>query len=98
MERTRTSLYASLTRNTAAATLAVAAIASNTASAQNPPAPIPAFSICSQNVNVLSLLPGLPGAAPNPTEDGDTQFLNALISTTEAALLQDVATAPSLDL
>jgi cytochrome c peroxidase len=39
----------------------------------------------------------LPGGTPNPTEDGDTQFLNSLIETTESSLLQDVQAASSLD-
>ncbi|HTA44450.1 MAG TPA: cytochrome c peroxidase [Bryobacteraceae bacterium] len=46
----------------------------------------------------MSLLPPLPGGTPNPNEDGDTQFLNALINTTESALLLKVPTASSLDL
>src|ERR1700704_325072 len=71
---------------------------SHTLTAQNPPPPIPPYSICSQNVNVLSLLPPLPGGNPNPAEDGDTQFLNALIDATESSLLRAVPTASSLDL
>ena len=72
--------------------------ASSPSIAQNPPAPIPPYSVCSQNVNALSLLPPLPGGTPNPNEDGDTQFLNALIDSTESSSLQEVATASSLDL
>jgi cytochrome c peroxidase len=36
--------------------------------------------------------------APNPNEDGDTQFENAFIEATESSLLRDVPTASSLDL
>src|SRR5713226_7407490 len=84
---------------TGAVTL-IAAITSYTAMAQNAPTPIPPFSLCSQNVNVLSLLPPPPnsGSPPNPTEDGDTQFLNALIDNTESSLLRNVPTASSLGL
>ena len=97
MEQDKTHRYRKLLSGTATATVA-AVLATQTSIAQNPPAPIPPFSLCSQNVNVLSLLPSLPGSPPNPTEDGDTQFLNAFISTTETALLQDVPNAASLDL
>jgi cytochrome c peroxidase len=76
----------------------VAAFTSYTAIPQNPPTPVPPFSVCSQNLNVLSILPTLPGSPPNPNEDGDTQFLNALIDTTESTLLQEVPSASSLDL
>jgi cytochrome c peroxidase len=78
--------------------LTVIAAIGPTVMAQNAPAPVPPFSVCSKNVNVLSLLPSLPGSPANPTEDGDTQFLNALIDTTESALLQEVPAAPSLGL
>ena len=78
--------------------IALAAIASPILIAQNPPAKVPPPSRCSRNVNVLSLLPSLPGSPPNPNEDGDTQFLNALIDNTESALLQQVPTAASLGL
>jgi cytochrome c peroxidase len=44
------------------------------------------------------LLPPLPGGTPNPNEDGDVQFENALIDNTESALLLDVPNASSLDL
>jgi len=77
---------------------ALAAIASLILIAQNPPAKVPPPSLCSRNVNVLSLLPSLPGSPPNPNEDGDTQFLNALIDNTESALLRQVPTASSLGL
>src|SRR5260370_10046638 len=95
MELRKTS-YTFIYRTTAVTVLA--AITSHTAMSQNPPAPIPPFSVCSQNVNTLSLLPPLPGGTPNPNEDGDTQFENALIDNTEAALLRTVPTASSLDL
>jgi cytochrome c peroxidase len=79
--------------------IAVTAVAvTYTLSAQNPPATIPPFSMCSQNVNVLSLLPSPNGSAPNPNEDGDVQFLNALISSTESSLLLQVPAAAQLDL
>ncbi|MCU1326197.1 MAG: Cytochrome c peroxidase family protein [Bryobacterales bacterium] len=81
------------------ATVALVTIfATQTAIAQNPPATIPPFSVCSQNVNTLSLLPPLPDGTPNPNEDGDTQFENALIDATESALLRSVPSASSLDL
>jgi cytochrome c peroxidase len=64
--------------------------------AQNPLTPVPPPSLCSSNVNVLSLLPSLPGSPPNPAEDGDIQYLNALIDTTETSLLQQVPSASSL--
>jgi len=78
----------------------VVAITSHTAGAQNPPTPVPPPSRCSRNVNFLSLLPPQPnsGQPPNPNEDGDTQFLNALIDITESTLLQNVPSASSLDL
>src|ERR1700676_44162 len=99
MEPKKARLYQILTRSAAAATVvAAAAITTHNLAAQNPPAPIPPFSVCSQNVNVLSLLPPPPGGTPNPNEDGDTQFLNALMNTTEAALLREVPTASSMDL
>jgi cytochrome c peroxidase len=97
MERGKTHRYRKLLSGTATVTMA-AALMSHTSKAQNPPAPIPPYSVCSQNVNVLSLLPPLPGGTPNPHEDGDTQFLNALIEATESSLLRDVPTASSLDL
>jgi cytochrome c peroxidase len=75
-----------------------AALTSHTSIAQNPPAPVPPFSVCSQNVNTLALLPPLPGGTPNPNEDGDTQFENALIDNTESSLLRVVPNAASLDL
>jgi cytochrome c peroxidase len=92
METRKTSLY-----RTAAVTVVVA-ITSHTARAQNPPTPVPPYSVCSKNVNFLSLLPSPPGMPPNATEDGDTQFLNALIDVTESTLLQNVPMASSLDL
>ena len=95
MELRKTS-YTFIYRTTAVTVLA--AITSHTAMSQNPPAPIPPFSICSQNVNTLSLLPPLPGGTPNPAEDGDVQFENALIDNTELSLLRDVPTASSMDL
>src|ERR1700736_6398304 len=97
MEREQTQRYRKLLSLTATVTMAVA-LTSQTAIAQNPPAPIPPYSVCSQNVNVLSILPPLPGGTPNPNEDGDTQFLNAFIDFTESSLLRDVPTASSLDL
>lgn len=81
-----------------AAIAAVAAITGPIAITQNPPAPVPPFALCSGNVNVLSLLPSPPGSPPNPTEDGDVQFLNALIDTTESSALTLVPSAPSLGL
>src|SRR5712671_5939919 len=102
MERRNTSPYRTfmcrtfICRTTAIAV--VAAITSHTAMAQNPPAPIPPYSVCSQNVNTLSLLPPLPGGTPNPAEDGDVQFENALIDNTESSLLRDVPAASSMDL
>ena len=98
MQRRKIPLYERMMRSTAAVALAGAAISTYTLSAQNPPAPIPPFSVCSQNVNTLSLLPPLPGGTPNPSEDGDVQFENALIDNTESSLLRDVPTASSLDL
>ena len=97
MEQRKTSPYRRVVYRTAAVTM-VAAITSYTAMAQNPPAPIPPYSVCSQNVNTLSLLPPLPGGTPNPAEDGDVQFENALIDNTESSLLRDVPTASSMDL
>lgn len=84
----------------ASAVILVAALTTYTATAQNPPTPIPPYSVCSQNVNSLSLLPPPPnsGSPPNPNEDGDTQFLNALIAATESTLIQDAQSASSLDL
>ena len=76
----------------------VAAIASYTAMTQNPPTPVPPFARCSSNLNVLSTLPTLPGNPPNPNEDGDVQFINALIDSTESDLLLQVPSASSLDL
>jgi cytochrome c peroxidase len=52
---------------------------------------IPPFSICSQNVDVASLLPG--GAH----EDPEVATAGAFITLTEQTLLQQVAQAPSLD-
>ena len=97
METRKTSLYGKFMYRTAAVTVVVA-ITSHTAGAQNPPTPVPPYSVCSKNVNFLSLLPSPPGMPPNPKEDGDTQFLNALIDVTESTLLQNVPTASSLDL
>ncbi|MCU1236375.1 MAG: Cytochrome c peroxidase family protein [Candidatus Solibacter sp.] len=97
MERDKTHKYHKLLYRTATVTVA-AALTSHTLTAQNPPAPIPPFSVCSQNVNTLSLLPPLPGGTPNPAEDGDTQFENALIDATESSLLRAVPTASSMDL
>src|ERR1700720_4887872 len=97
MERDKTHRYRKPLSATATVTMA-AALISHTAIAQNPPTPIPPYSVCSQNVNVLSLLPPLPGGTPNPNEDGDTQFLNALIDATESSLLRDVSSASSMDL
>jgi cytochrome c peroxidase len=96
MVRDETHGYRKLLSETATVTLAIAL--SHTAIAQNSPTPIPPYSVCSQNVNVLSLLPSPPGSPPNPTEDGDTQFLNSFIDFTEASLLQEVPTASSQDL
>ena len=96
MVRDETHRYRRLLSGTATVTTAVALC--HTAIAQNSPTPIPPYSVCSQNVNVLSLLPSPPGSPPNPTEDGDTQFLNSFIDFTEASLLQEVPTAPSQDL
>src|SRR5882757_4570233 len=102
MERRNTSPYQNfmcrtfICRTTAIAV--VAALTAYTAVAQNPPAPIPPYSVCSQNVNTLSLLPPLPGGTPNPAEDGDTQFENAFIDATESSLLRAVPSASSLDL
>jgi cytochrome c peroxidase len=97
MERVKTHRYRKLLSGTATVTLA-AALTNHTSIAQNPPAPIPPYSVCSQNVNTLSLLPPLPGGTPNPSEDGDVQFENALIDNTESSLLRDVPTASSMDL
>jgi hypothetical protein len=97
MKRDKTHRYRKLLSLTATVTMAVA-LTSQTSIAQNPPAPVPPYSVCSQNVNVLSLLPPLPGGTPNPNEDGDTQFLNALIDVTESSLLRDVPGASSQDL
>src|SRR5438270_1061332 len=102
MERRNTSPYRKFMCRTfifrITAIAAVATITGYTAMAQNPLAPVPPYSVCSQNVNTLSLLPPLPGGAPNPGEDGDVQFENALIDNTESSLLRDVATASSMDL
>jgi hypothetical protein len=98
MQRRKIPLYERMMRSTAAVALAGAAISTYTLSAQNPPAPIPPFSVCSQNVNTLSLLPPLPGGTPNPAEDGDVQFENAFIDNTESSLLRAIPTASSLDL
>src|SRR3984893_3905981 len=97
MKRDKTHRYRKLLSLTATVTMAVA-LTSQTSIAQNPPAPIPPYSLCSENVNFLSILPPPPGSPPNPNEDGDTQFLNALIDVTESTLLQYVPTASSLDL
>ena len=97
MEPGKTHRYRTLLSGAATVTMA-AALTSYTSIAQNPPAPIPPYSVCSQNVNTLSLLPPLPGGTPNPAEDGDTQFENALIDATESSLLRDVSTASSMDL
>jgi cytochrome c peroxidase len=97
MERGKKHSYRKLLYGTAAVTI-TAALTSHTSIAQNPPAPIPAYSVCSQNVNTLALLPPLPGGTPNPNEDGDAQFENALIDNTESALLRAVPTASSLGL
>ena len=87
--------YRNLVRKTAAVT-GLAAITIPFGITQNPPAPVPPYSICSRNVNVLSLLPSPAGDPPNPKEDGDVQYLNALIDSTEANLLQEVPPASSL--
>ena len=97
MKRTKISPTEKLMFRTAAL-IAAAALTSHTSLAQNPPAPVPPYSICSQNVNTLSLLPPLPGGTPNPAEDGDVQFENALIDNIESSLLRAVPTAASLDL
>src|SRR3984893_1529326 len=99
MEQRNTSSYRKFLHGTMAITV-IAAITSHTAMTQNTPTPVPPYSVCSQNVNVLSLLPPPPnsGSPPNPNEDGDTQFLNALIDITESTLIQDVQLASSLDL
>ena len=93
MVRDETHRYRRLLSGTATVTAAIALC--HTAIAQNPPTPIPPYSVCSQNVNVLSLLPSPPGSPPNPTEDGDTQFENSFIDFTEASLLQQVPNASS---
>jgi cytochrome c peroxidase len=80
----------------AAAVTTIGAIAIPLGLTQNPPTPVPPPSVCSSNVNVLSLLPSLPGSPANPTEDGDTQYLNAFINNTESSLLQEVSSASSL--
>jgi cytochrome c peroxidase len=59
---------------------------------QTTPPPIPPFSICSQNVNVASFLPG--GA----NEDPDVATAVAFITLTESNLIQEVNQASSLDL
>ena len=82
MEPRKTHRYRRFLSATATVTMA-AALTSHSSIAQNPPAPIPPYSVCSQNVNTLSLLPPLPGGTPNPAEDGDTQFENALIDAIE---------------
>jgi hypothetical protein len=97
MEPRKTSLYGKFMYRTAAVTVVVA-ITSHTAVAQNPPTPVPPPSLCSENVNFLSILPPPPGGPPNPNEDGDTQFLNALIDFTESTLIQKAQLASSLDL
>src|SRR3984893_16975515 len=97
MKRDKTHRYRKLLSLTATVTMA-AGLTSQTAIAQNPPAPVPPYSVCSQNLNILSTLPPLPGGTPNPNEDGDNQFLNALIDETESSLLRAVPTASSLDL
>jgi cytochrome c peroxidase len=97
MKRDETHRYRKLLSLTATVTMA-AALTSQTAIAQNPPAPVPPYSVCSQNLNVLSTLPPLPGGTPNPNEDGDNQFLNALIDETESSLLRAVPDASSQDL
>src|ERR1700712_4571405 len=97
MEPVNTDMSRKFLSATVTVTMA-AALTSHTSIAQNPPAPIPPFSVCSQNVNALSLLPPLPGGTPNPNEDGDTQFLNAFIDATKSTLLQEVPNAASLDL
>jgi cytochrome c peroxidase len=97
MKRGQTHRYRRLLSGTATVTMA-AALTSHTSIAQNPPAPVPPYSVCSQNVNTLALLPPLPGGSPNPNEDGDVQFENALIDNTESSLLQNVPNASSLDL
>src|SRR6266481_2336202 len=99
MEQRKTSPCRKFVYRTTAVTV-LAAITSHTAMPQNPPTPVPPYSVCSQNVNFLSLLPPPPnsGSPPNPNEDGDTQFLNSLIDTTESTLIQDAQSASSLDL
>src|SRR4030088_3414 len=52
---------------------------------------IPPFSICSQNIDVASLLPG--GAH----EDPEVATAVAFINLTESSLIQQVAQAPSLE-
>jgi Di-haem cytochrome c peroxidase len=96
MEPVKTHRYRKVLSATATVTMA-AALTSPSSIAQNPPTPIPPYSVCSQNVNVLSLLPPLPGGTPNQSDDGDTQFLNALIDATESSLFRDVPSASSLD-
>jgi cytochrome c peroxidase len=54
--------------------------------------PIPPFSVCSQNVNIASLLPG--GA----NEDPEVVTAAAFITLTESVTLQQIAQASSLDL
>jgi cytochrome c peroxidase len=89
------SLYRNLVRKTAAVT-GLAAITIPFGVTQNTPAPVPPPSLCSRNVNVLSLLPSPAGSPANPKEDGDVQYLNALIDTFESNLLQEVSSASSL--
>lgn len=95
MAQREKSPYRNLVRKTAAVT-GLAAITIPFGITQNPPAPVPPYSICSRNVNVLSLLPSPAGSQANPKEDGDVQYLNALIDTTEETLLQEVPSASSL--
>lgn len=84
------------TMSKAVAITAIGAITIPFGLSQNPLTPVPPPAICSGNLNILSLLPSLPGNPPNPKEDGDVQFLNSLIDTTEASLLQEVPSASSL--
>jgi hypothetical protein len=44
---------------------------------QNPPVHVPVPSLCSRNVNVLSLLRRPAGSPPNPKEGGEVHYLNS---------------------
>src|SRR5260370_554011 len=65
MEKRKTSLCRKFVYRTTAVTV-LAAITSHIAMAQNPPAPIPPYSVCSQNSNTLSLFPPFPAGPRKP--------------------------------